>query len=72
MYMHMATILKKRYLFKQEQVPASQTSIVLRNLQPNTLYTVSLVPVYPATEGRRQSENGKTCELIPPRLFLIA
>ncbi|XP_063079242.1 collagen alpha-1(XII) chain isoform X3 [Engraulis encrasicolus] len=46
-----------------EQVPASQTSIVLRNLQPNTLYTVSLVPVYPATEGRRQSENGKTLPL---------
>ncbi|TRY57351.1 hypothetical protein DNTS_024942 [Danionella cerebrum] len=47
----------------KEQVPGPQTSIVLRNLQPNTLYTVSVVPVYPATEGRRQSENGKTLPL---------
>ncbi|XP_076129262.1 collagen alpha-1(XII) chain isoform X2 [Alosa pseudoharengus] len=46
-----------------EQVPATQTTIVLRNLKPNTLYTVSVVPVYPATEGRRQSENGKTLPL---------
>ncbi|XP_031437444.1 collagen alpha-1(XII) chain isoform X2 [Clupea harengus] len=46
-----------------EQVPAAQTAIVLRNLQPNTLYTVSVLPVFPATEGRRQSENGKTLPL---------
>uniref|UniRef100_A0A671LK25 Collagen alpha-1(XII) chain n=1 Tax=Sinocyclocheilus anshuiensis TaxID=1608454 RepID=A0A671LK25_9TELE len=44
-----------------EQIPGAQTSIVLRNLQPDTPYTVSVVPVYPATEGRRQSENGRTC-----------
>ncbi|XP_049340727.1 collagen alpha-1(XII) chain isoform X3 [Astyanax mexicanus] len=48
---------------EMEQVPGTTTSIVLRNLQPNTVYTVSLVPVYPATEGRRQSENGKTLPL---------
>lgn len=48
------------HLCKQEQVPGSQTTIVLRNLQPDTPYTVSVVPVYPATEGRRQSENGRT------------
>uniref|UniRef100_A0A8C2FM79 Collagen alpha-1(XII) chain n=1 Tax=Cyprinus carpio TaxID=7962 RepID=A0A8C2FM79_CYPCA len=35
--------------------------IILRNLQPDTPYTVSVVPVYPATEGRRQSDNGRTC-----------
>ncbi|XP_066534099.1 collagen alpha-1(XII) chain isoform X2 [Hoplias malabaricus] len=46
-----------------EQVPGGTNSIVLRNLQPDTLYTVSLVPVYPATEGRRQTENGKTLPL---------
>lgn len=45
---------------KQEQVPGSQTNIVLRNLQPDTPYTVSVAPVYPATEGRRQSDNGRT------------
>ncbi|KAF7690441.1 hypothetical protein HF521_012245 [Silurus meridionalis] len=46
-----------------EQVPAGTTNIVLRNLQPDTPYTVSVLPVYPATEGRRQSENGKTLPL---------
>lgn len=46
----------------QEQVPASTTSIILRNLMPDTLYKVSLLPVYPAREGKRQSENGKTRE----------
>uniref|UniRef100_A0A8C2CKY9 Collagen alpha-1(XII) chain n=1 Tax=Cyprinus carpio TaxID=7962 RepID=A0A8C2CKY9_CYPCA len=46
-----------------EQVPGAQTSIVLRNLQPDTPYTVSVVPVYPATEGRRQSDNGRTLPL---------
>lgn len=47
---------------KQEQVPAGTTSIILRNLTPDTLYTVSVLPVYPAREGKRQSENGKTCK----------
>uniref|UniRef100_A0A8C1JIG0 Collagen alpha-1(XII) chain n=1 Tax=Cyprinus carpio TaxID=7962 RepID=A0A8C1JIG0_CYPCA len=46
-----------------EQLPGAQTSIVLRNLQPDTPYTVSVVPVYPATEGRRQSDNGRTLPL---------
>uniref|UniRef100_A0A672SBT5 Collagen alpha-1(XII) chain n=1 Tax=Sinocyclocheilus grahami TaxID=75366 RepID=A0A672SBT5_SINGR len=51
-----------------EQLPGAQTSIVLRNLQPDTPYTVSVVPVYPATEGRRQSDNGRTLPLgVPPR-----
>ncbi|XP_018599207.2 collagen alpha-1(XII) chain isoform X2 [Scleropages formosus] len=43
-----------------EQVPGSTTNMVLKNLQPDTVYTVSVVPVYPAREGKRQSENGKT------------
>lgn len=38
------------------------TSIILRNLMPDTPYTVSVLPVYPAREGKRQSENGKTRE----------
>ncbi|XP_038160859.1 collagen alpha-1(XII) chain [Cyprinodon tularosa] len=48
---------------EMEQVPVGTTSLVLRNLQSDTQYTVSVVPVYPAREGRRQSENGKTLPL---------
>ncbi|XP_067337696.1 collagen alpha-1(XII) chain isoform X3 [Channa argus] len=48
---------------EMEQVPAGTTNIVLRNLAPETLYTVSVLPVYPAREGKRQSENGKTLPL---------
>ncbi|XP_026185345.1 collagen alpha-1(XII) chain isoform X2 [Mastacembelus armatus] len=48
---------------EMEQVPASTTSIVLRNLMPDTPYTVSVLPVYPTREGKRQSENGKTLPL---------
>uniref|UniRef100_A0AAQ5ZH46 Collagen alpha-1(XII) chain n=1 Tax=Amphiprion ocellaris TaxID=80972 RepID=A0AAQ5ZH46_AMPOC len=44
-----------------EQVPASTTTIILRNLMPDTQYTVSVLPVYPAREGKRLSEDGKTC-----------
>ncbi|KAF0023971.1 hypothetical protein F2P81_024601 [Scophthalmus maximus] len=36
------------------------TNAVLRDLQPDTEYRVTLVPVYPDTEGKRTSENGKT------------
>ncbi|XP_055740500.1 collagen alpha-1(XII) chain-like isoform X5 [Salvelinus fontinalis] len=48
---------------EMEQVPGSTTTIVLRNLKPDTPYTVSVLPIYPAREGKRQSENGKTLPL---------
>ncbi|KAM6915073.1 collagen alpha-1(XII) chain [Xenentodon cancila] len=48
---------------EMEQIPAGTTSIVLRNLMPDTQYTVSVLPVYPAREGKRQSEDGKTLPL---------
>ncbi|KAK2855870.1 hypothetical protein Q5P01_004605 [Channa striata] len=48
---------------EMEQVPSGTTNIILRNLTPDTLYTVSVLPVYPAREGKRQSENGKTLPL---------
>ncbi|XP_056260514.1 collagen alpha-1(XII) chain isoform X3 [Seriola aureovittata] len=48
---------------EMEQVPAGTTNTILRNLMPDTLYTVSVLPVYPAREGKRQSENGKTLPL---------
>ncbi|KAM8847495.1 collagen alpha-1(XII) chain isoform 4-T4 [Synchiropus picturatus] len=46
-----------------EPVPAGTTNIILRNLTPDTQYTVSVLPVYPAREGKRQSESGKTLPL---------
>lgn len=57
---HLSNILFPNFA-KQEQVPASTTNIILRNLMPDTPYTVSVLPVYPAREGKRQSEDGKTC-----------
>ncbi|KAL0969281.1 hypothetical protein UPYG_G00224980 [Umbra pygmaea] len=43
-----------------EQVSGSTTRTVLRNLMMDTLYTVTVAPVYQAGEGQRMSENGKT------------
>ncbi|KAG7465749.1 hypothetical protein MATL_G00156840 [Megalops atlanticus] len=50
-----------------EQVSGSTTTTVLKNLLSDTIYTVTVVPVYAAGEGRRMSENGKTLERTPPR-----
>lgn len=38
------------------------TTTTLRNLDPNTVYNVSVVPVYPDVEGIREDEKGKTSE----------
>uniref|UniRef100_A0A6Q2Y4A5 Collagen alpha-1(XII) chain n=1 Tax=Esox lucius TaxID=8010 RepID=A0A6Q2Y4A5_ESOLU len=45
-----------------ESVTVGGTNTVLKGLTPETLYTVSVVPVYDLGDGRRQSENGRTCE----------
>ncbi|XP_028296318.1 collagen alpha-1(XII) chain isoform X2 [Gouania willdenowi] len=50
-------------LEQMEQIPTSTTSIVLRNLTPDTPYSVSVLPVYPAREGKRQTEDGHTLPL---------
>uniref|UniRef100_A0A672IQK7 Collagen alpha-1(XII) chain n=1 Tax=Salarias fasciatus TaxID=181472 RepID=A0A672IQK7_SALFA len=42
------------------QVPGSTYNTVLKNLQSDTVYTATVVPVYSAGEGQRMSENGKT------------
>ena len=47
-------------LFSQTTVSGMSTNTALRNLQPDTEYTVTVVPVYADLEGKRQSENGKT------------
>lgn len=44
----------------QMQVSGMSTSTVLRDLQPDTKYTVALVPIYTDVEGKRSSANGKT------------
>lgn len=46
---------------------AGTSSTILRGLQPDTLYTVSLVPVYPEGDGKTMSENGKTSKTKPKR-----
>ncbi|XP_010777233.1 collagen alpha-1(XII) chain isoform X2 [Notothenia coriiceps] len=49
------------------QVSGSTYKTVLKNLQSDTLYTVTVVPVYSAGEGQRMSEDGKTLERSPVR-----
>uniref|UniRef100_A0A673B6R8 Collagen alpha-1(XII) chain n=1 Tax=Sphaeramia orbicularis TaxID=375764 RepID=A0A673B6R8_9TELE len=44
------------------QVSGSTFNTVLKNLQSDTIYTVTVVPIYSAGEGQRMSENGKTCK----------
>lgn len=53
---------------EQEQVSGSTTSTVLQKLDPDTEYSVTVVPVYPEMEGISQTEKGKTSEFIP-RLY---
>lgn len=48
----------------QMQVSGMSTSTVLRDLQPDTKYTVTLVPVYTDVEGKRSSANGSTSKHI--------
>ncbi|XP_066579143.1 collagen alpha-1(XII) chain isoform X2 [Amia ocellicauda] len=50
-----------------EQVSGGTTSTVLKNLLSDTLYKVTVVPVYPEGEGKRLSENEKTLVRSPPR-----
>lgn len=38
------------------------TSTILRNLGPDKVYSVAVVPVYPDVEGIREQEKGKTSE----------
>lgn len=49
------------------QVSGSTYNTVLKNLQSDTVYTATVVPVYAAGEGQRMSENGKTLERSPVR-----
>uniref|UniRef100_A0A4W5Q7W7 Collagen, type XII, alpha 1b n=1 Tax=Hucho hucho TaxID=62062 RepID=A0A4W5Q7W7_9TELE len=55
----------------KEQVSGGTTNTILRNLLSDTLYTVTMVPVYPEGEGLRQSETGKTLPRTPPKNIQI-
>lgn len=46
----------------QEMVSESTTRTVLRNLLPNTRYSVTVVPVYAEGDGPSLSDSGKTSE----------
>uniref|UniRef100_A0A8C1JLB0 Collagen alpha-1(XII) chain n=1 Tax=Cyprinus carpio TaxID=7962 RepID=A0A8C1JLB0_CYPCA len=52
-----------------DQVSGTTTSTVLKNLEPDTTYTVTVVPVYHEMEGKPLSENGRTSDesRFPPR-----
>jgi len=47
-------------LFFQEQVSESTTTLVLSKLMPNTMYTVTVLPVYAEGDGPQLSEKEKT------------
>nr|XP_012997177.1 collagen alpha-1(XII) chain isoform X1 [Cavia porcellus] len=41
-------------------IPGNTNYAILRNLQPDTLYTITVVPVYPEGDGGRTSDTGRT------------
>ena len=49
----------------QDQVSGTTTSMVLKSLESDTEYTVTVVPVYHEMEGKSQSKNGRTSEYRP-------
>lgn len=56
----------------QTRVSGMSTNTMLRDLQPDTEYRVTLVPVYSDVEGKQVSENGKTSECNPEsEMFLV-
>uniref|UniRef100_A0A673B2H7 Collagen alpha-1(XII) chain n=1 Tax=Sphaeramia orbicularis TaxID=375764 RepID=A0A673B2H7_9TELE len=54
------------------QVSGSTFNTVLKNLQSDTIYTVTVVPIYSAGEGQRMSENGKTLGMLGPRNLRVS
>lgn len=52
------------FLSEQEEVSGGTTSTTLRNLDPDTVYSVAVVPVYPDVDGIREEEKGKTSEFL--------
>lgn len=55
----------------QTQVSGLSTNTVLRNLQPETEYRVTVIPIYPDAEGKKQSENGKTSVYLQCQVWIV-
>lgn len=53
-----------RHVCLQEQVSESTTVTVLDKLNPDTRYTITVVPVYAEGDGPSLSDSGKTSESI--------
>lgn len=51
----------------QEEVSGGTTSLILSNLDTDTVYNVAVVPVYPDVEGIVQADKGKTSKCERPR-----
>lgn len=52
-------------IFFQEQVSESTTTLVLSKLLPDTMYTVTVLPVYAEGDGPQLSQKGKTSKWLP-------
>uniref|UniRef100_A0A672NXH6 Collagen type XII alpha 1 chain n=1 Tax=Sinocyclocheilus grahami TaxID=75366 RepID=A0A672NXH6_SINGR len=50
-----------------EQVSESTTTLVLSKLLPDTMYTVTVLPVYAEGDGPQLSQKGKTIPRVPPQ-----
>ncbi len=53
---------------EQEQVSGNHHQHSSERPQSDTLYTVTLIPVYAESDGQRMSENGKTSEFLSETL----
>ncbi|XP_062981009.1 collagen alpha-1(XII) chain isoform X2 [Elgaria multicarinata webbii] len=56
---------------EQATVPGNTNYAVLRNLQPDTQYKVTVIPSYPEGDGGRKSDNGKTLMRGTPRSIQV-
>lgn len=46
------------------KAPGGTDTIVLRRLQPQTTYDITVIPVYKFGDGRARQGEGTTCKLI--------
>ncbi|XP_053142880.1 collagen alpha-1(XII) chain isoform X4 [Hemicordylus capensis] len=56
---------------EQATIPGNTNYAVLRNLQPDTKYKVTVIPEYPEGDGGRMSDTGKTLVRGTPRSIQV-